>query len=171
MPAVARASCPWGWVKPSDMGKMPMPLASPSIGRCAPARSGRVPFGNARRFCLARSPEATPVAAVCDRRKNAVRPLRPVDAHRAPLQSLGSVRSHGNRPATIDESIAHLQRVATSVSEWIILHSLTLVATGRRRNARTNGGVRRPRPTSAKGARPLRADPRRARRASSARPW
>ena len=36
MPAVARASCPWVWVKPSDMGKMPMPLAPPSIGRCAP---------------------------------------------------------------------------------------------------------------------------------------
>jgi len=36
MPAVARASCPWVWGKPSDMGKMPMPLAPPSIGSCAP---------------------------------------------------------------------------------------------------------------------------------------
>ena len=40
MPAVARASCPWVWVKPSDMGKMPMPLAPPSIGKCAPGYSG-----------------------------------------------------------------------------------------------------------------------------------
>ena len=30
-----RASRPWVCVKPSDMGKMPMPLAPPSIGRCA----------------------------------------------------------------------------------------------------------------------------------------
>jgi undecaprenyl diphosphate synthase len=38
LPAVARASCPEVWVKPSDTGKMPMPLAPPSIGRCAPMR-------------------------------------------------------------------------------------------------------------------------------------
>ena len=43
VPAVARASCPWVWVKPSDMGKMPMPLAPPAIGRCA---SFRDPDGN-----------------------------------------------------------------------------------------------------------------------------
>jgi hypothetical protein len=35
MPVVARASCPWVCVKPSDMGKMPMPLALLSIRRCA----------------------------------------------------------------------------------------------------------------------------------------
>ena len=33
--AVAWASCPWVRVRPSDMGKMPMPLAPPSMGRCA----------------------------------------------------------------------------------------------------------------------------------------
>jgi tetratricopeptide (TPR) repeat protein len=35
MSAVARASCPWIWVRPLDMGKMPMPHAPSSIGRCA----------------------------------------------------------------------------------------------------------------------------------------
>jgi hypothetical protein len=35
VPAVARAYCPWVRVKPSDLGKMPLPLAPPSIGSCA----------------------------------------------------------------------------------------------------------------------------------------
>jgi hypothetical protein len=35
MSVVARASCPWVCARPFDMGKMPMPLAPPSIGRCA----------------------------------------------------------------------------------------------------------------------------------------
>ena len=38
---VARASCPWIRVRPSDLGKMPRPLARPSIRRCAPNNAGR----------------------------------------------------------------------------------------------------------------------------------
>jgi hypothetical protein len=43
--AVARASCPWGWVEPSDMGKMPMPLESPANGRCARGAWAYPPIG------------------------------------------------------------------------------------------------------------------------------
>ena len=61
--------------------------------------------GNAGLGSLDRSPEATPVAAVYDRRNKVVSPPCPVGAHRAPLQS----------PVSTDVMSTALQRAKTEI--------------------------------------------------------